>query len=124
MTWTTEQVAEHLGITVDEVYTSRRRGDFPGNLGVRRGKRLVFNPDQVENPPEKDGTTSDVMLAVLWELQAHANLLRRVAVDIHHIREHISTDHTADFHDHTNCEWTKEREEIMRDRHIPGKGTE
>lgn len=91
MSWTTEQVAEHLNITVEEVYASRRRGDFPGNLGQRRGKRLIFNPDQILDPPTGEPeTTSDLMLAVLWELQAHTNLIRRLAADLHHIRDHIT----------------------------------
>lgn len=81
MTWTTEQVAEHLGITVDEVYASRRNNTFPGNLGVRRGKRLVFNPEQIKNPP-KEESTDDVQVAILWELQAHTQLLRRIIQEV------------------------------------------
>ena len=67
--WTTEQVAEHVGITVAEVYQSRRRGDWPGNVGTNRGRRLLFRSDLIESGPVEPDTTNDPLVALLWTAQ-------------------------------------------------------
>lgn len=84
--WTTEQVAEHLDLTVDDVYRTRRENKYPGNLGVRRGRRLMFDPVLVENPPEPE-TTNDPTVAVLWELQAQTRLLHQIIHEVRGLRD-------------------------------------
>jgi hypothetical protein len=96
--WTTEQVAEHLGVETQSVYESRRRGLFPGNLGVRRGRRLMFPSDAIEAgaqavsegvDPDSGETTNDVNTAILWALQGikktldamHNEMRRQPVVD-------------------------------------------
>lgn len=86
--WTTEEVADHLGLTVDEVYASRRRSEYPGNLGIRRGKRLVFDEDRVKAGPQLEPeVTTDTLEAILWELQAHTQLLRRLTQEVRLTRQ-------------------------------------
>lgn len=56
MYWTTEQVADHLAITPAQVYESRKRKEYPGNLGRLRGRRLMFDAAQVQNGPTEPET--------------------------------------------------------------------
>lgn len=67
--WTTEQVAEHLGITVKEVYESARANRFPGNLGTQRGRRKLYRSDLILAGPQAPRTTSDPVEAILWTVQ-------------------------------------------------------
>lgn len=85
--WTTDQVANYTGLTVAEVYASRRRGDFPGVLGFRRGRALLYDAEKVRNPPEPE-VTSDPIVAILWELQAQTRLLHQI---IHNTRPNYLT---------------------------------
>lgn len=75
--WTTEQVADYLSLTAQDVYESRRRGAYPGNLGIRRGRKLLFPSDQVMNPPEEE-TTNDPTTAILWALDGIHKTLRAI----------------------------------------------
>lgn len=60
--WSTEQLAEYLGIAVPTVHSLRRRGDAPP--AYRVGKVLRFDPAEVtawlherrEDPTELEGT--------------------------------------------------------------------
>lgn len=69
--WTIEEVAEHTGLTVTQVYESRRRKEWPGVIGTQRGRRLMFDADRVKAGPEAvaSQTTDDVQTAILWTLQ-------------------------------------------------------
>lgn len=67
--WTIEEVADHTGMTVAQVRESRRRKEWPGNLGRMRGRRLVFNADLVQAGPTTPQTTNDPLEAILWTLQ-------------------------------------------------------
>lgn len=89
--WTTEQVADHLGITVEAVYQSRREQRFPGNLGVRRGRRLMFDPDHIANPPTPE-STSDPMVAALWEIKGVRKIVNKIDRDIQALRAHLAED--------------------------------
>lgn len=67
--WTTEQVAEHLGLTVKEVYETARTNRFPGNLGTQRGRRKLYRSDLIIAGPQEPKTTSDPVEAILWTVQ-------------------------------------------------------
>jgi hypothetical protein len=67
--WTTEQVAEYLGLTVQQVYESSRRGEWPGNVGKQRGRRNLFRSDLIQSGPQEPKTTSDPVEALLWTAQ-------------------------------------------------------
>lgn len=67
--WTTEQVAAHLGIGVEDVYRTRRNGEWPGSVGRNRGRRLLFRSDLIEAGPQEPATTNDPLEAILWTLQ-------------------------------------------------------
>jgi hypothetical protein len=67
--WTTEQVAEHLGITVKDVYESARANRFPGSLGTQRGRRKLYRSDLILAGPQEPKTTSDPVEAILWTVQ-------------------------------------------------------
>lgn len=69
MYWTTEQVAEFLGITPEQVYESRRRKEYPGNIGTQRGRRLMFDAEKVQAGPQVAQTTNDPLEALLWTAQ-------------------------------------------------------
>lgn len=77
--WTTEQVAEHLGITIKEVYESARANRFPGNLGKQRGRRKLYRSDLILAGPQEPKTTSDAVEAILWVL----NDMQRTLGGIH-----------------------------------------
>jgi hypothetical protein len=70
-TLTTEAAAEYLGVTVLDIYESRRRNQPPGTLGVRRGRRLVWRQDDLdqflsgENPQPQDETFGSLDALVL-----------------------------------------------------------
>lgn len=67
--WTIEEVADALGMTVAQVYETRRRKEYPGNLGKLRGRRLMFDADLVQAGPQVPESTEDVSEAILWTLQ-------------------------------------------------------
>jgi hypothetical protein len=89
--WTTQQVADHLGLTVEEVYRSRREQRFPGNLGVRRGRRLMFDPDHIANPPTQESTT-DPAVAALWEIQGVRKVVNKIDREVQALRAHLAQD--------------------------------
>lgn len=89
--WTTQQVADHLGLTVEEVYRSRREQRFPGNLGVRRGRRLMFDPDHITNPPTQESTT-DPAVAALWEIQGVRKVVNKIDREVQALRAHLAQD--------------------------------
>lgn len=66
---TTEEVADLLGITVDDVYRTRRNREYPGVLGRQRGRRLLFPADLVEAGPTEPESTNDPVVAILWTVQ-------------------------------------------------------
>jgi hypothetical protein len=66
---TTQEVADHLGITVAEVYQSRRNGEWPGSVGKQRGRSLKFRSDLIEAGPQAAESTTDPQEAMLWTLQ-------------------------------------------------------
>ena len=76
---TTEEVAEALGMTVKEVYESRRRNEWPGNLGRRRGRNLIFPEDLTPQEPE---TTTDPTTAILWALEGIHKTLRAIHTEL------------------------------------------
>lgn len=45
---TIEEVATRLRTTPSAVYSSRYRGQAPGSLGMRSGKRLLFDWSEVD----------------------------------------------------------------------------
>lgn len=89
--WTTQQVADHLGLTVEEVYRSRREQRFPGNLGVRRGRRLMFDPDHITNPPTQESTT-DPLVAALWEIKGVRKVVNKIDREVQALRAHLAQD--------------------------------
>lgn len=66
---TIEEVADRLNMTVTQVRESRRKGEWPGNVGKRQGRRLRFNADLIESGPQEPTTTSDPVDALLWTAQ-------------------------------------------------------
>jgi hypothetical protein len=84
--WTTEQVADHLGITVKDVYESRRRNEFPGSIGTNRGRRLLFRSDLIESGPQEPKTTSDPLEAILWGLNAIEKQLGEILKELRNQR--------------------------------------
>ena len=89
--WTTEQVADHLGLTVEAVYQSRREQRYPGNLGVRRGRRLMFDPDHIANPPTQE-TTTDPLVAALWEIKGVRKVVNKIDREVQALRAHLAQD--------------------------------
>ena len=83
MWWTTEQVAEHAGMTVEQVYESRRRKEWPGIVGVRQGRSLRFDPDRVTAGPQEPQRTDDPAVAAVWIVEDIRGMVRqiRTAVD-------------------------------------------
>ena len=67
--WTIEEVAEQTGMTVAQVRESRRRKEWPGNLGRMRGRRLMFDADLVAAGPTVAESTNDPLEAILWTTQ-------------------------------------------------------
>lgn len=85
--WTTEQVAEYLGVTEQAIYDSRRRKQFPGNRGSQRGRRLMFPSEAIEagklaveegRDPDTPDTTDDATTAILWALEGIHKTLRAI----------------------------------------------
>lgn len=98
---TTETLAEELGTDRQVIYESRRRGQYPGILGHRQGKRLMFYRSEVndwlESVPkivtDENGvirrwetdtaygegeTTNDANTAILWALGGIQETLRAI----------------------------------------------
>lgn len=94
--WTTEQVAEHLDIEVRGVYQSRRNGEYPGNLGTRRGRRLMFRSDHIEAGPQEPETTQDPTTALLWALTGIHETLRVIHNELRAQRGLDTTDITVE----------------------------
>lgn len=85
--WTTEQVAEYLGVTEQAVYDSRRRQKFPGNRGSQHGRRLMFSSEAIEagkqaveagEDPDAPETTDNATQAILWALSGIHTTLRAI----------------------------------------------
>lgn len=109
--WTTEQVAEHLGIEVREIYQSRRNGDWPGIVGTQRGRRLLFRSDLIEAGPQETESTEDVTVAILWTLQGIEAKLGKILTELVSQRTQPPTWLTMDFTDEIEGdgkEWTEE----------------
>lgn len=80
--WTTEQVAEYLGVDVSHVYRTRRNGEWPGVVGRNRGRRLLFHSDVIEAGPQEPDTTTDPLEAILWTLQGIEEKLGQMLVEL------------------------------------------
>lgn len=89
--WTTEQVAEYLGVTEQSIYESTRRKEFPGNLGVWRGKRKMFPSEAIEagkalvdagEHPDSPDTTNDPVEAILWTAQGIEAKLAQILAEM------------------------------------------
>lgn len=76
--WTTEEVAEYLGITVQQVYESSRRGEWPGRVGKQRGRRKLYNSDLIQAGSQEPETTNDPATAILWALSGIHETLRNL----------------------------------------------
>ncbi|WP_380165656.1 helix-turn-helix domain-containing protein [Jannaschia sp. R86511] len=69
--WSTQDLADYLGVTVQTIHAMRRRGEGPPTYRV--GKVLRFDPDEVrgwlhrdalEQPPNSEQTPDVVELAL------------------------------------------------------------
>lgn len=45
---TLRETAEYLRLTPGALYTQRYRGEKPGALGIRVGRKLVFRPSDID----------------------------------------------------------------------------
>ena len=45
---TVEEIATIVRATPGAIYQQRYRGEQPGSLGVRVGRRILFRPDDIE----------------------------------------------------------------------------
>jgi hypothetical protein len=45
---TLREMAEYLHMTPGALYTQRYRGDKPGALGIRVGRKILFRPSEVD----------------------------------------------------------------------------
>ncbi len=45
---TVQEVAEYLRLTPSALYTQRHRGEKPGVLGIRVGRKLLFRPSDID----------------------------------------------------------------------------
>jgi hypothetical protein len=88
--WSTEDVAEFLEIEPQQVYESRRRNEYPGNLGQRRGRSLAFLRSQVEDGPQEPKTTSDPVEALLWTAQGIEAKLGRIHDELRTLSAQVS----------------------------------
>ena len=86
MWWTTEQVAEHAGMTVEQVWETRRRKEWPGVLGIRQGRRLRFDPEMIKAGPREPERTDDAATAAVWLLEDIRNLVGQIHQAIIEIR--------------------------------------
>lgn len=89
MWWTVEQVAEHTGLTVTQVYESRRRREWPGNVGVRQGRSLRFDSELVKAGPREPEHTDDPSVAAVWMLEDVRTLAREIKTAIHEVRASV-----------------------------------
>lgn len=78
MWWTTEQAAEHLGMTAEQIYESRRRKEWPGNIGVRQGRTLRFDRERILAGPVMPEHTDDAATAAVWLLEDIRNLVGQI----------------------------------------------
>lgn len=85
--WTTSQVADYLACEPESIYESRRRKEWPGVLGKRRGRQLLFEREAIEQGLERlsDGlepipqeTTENPTEAILWALEGIHTTLRNI----------------------------------------------
>ena len=44
---TSEEVAERYRVTPSALWTQRHRGEAPGSLGMRLGRRLLWDPEDL-----------------------------------------------------------------------------
>lgn len=96
--WTTEQVADYLGITVQQVYESSRRGEFPGSIGKQRGRRKLYNADLVQAGPQEPKSTSDPLEALLWTAQGIEAKLAEILTELRKpvVVEETTTEYTVE----------------------------
>jgi predicted DNA-binding transcriptional regulator AlpA len=73
---TIEEVAAKYDMTVAQIYESRRRKEFPGALGHRRGKRVLWVLSELDTWG-KDGTINDPNVAMVRTLSAIEKLLAK-----------------------------------------------
>jgi len=57
---TSEEVAERYRVTPAALWTQRHRGEAPGSLGMRLGRRLLWDPEDLrgwesEQKRDRDG---------------------------------------------------------------------
>ena len=45
---TVQETAEYLRLTPGALYMQRHRGDKPGVLGIRVGRKLLFRPSDID----------------------------------------------------------------------------
>lgn len=76
--WSTEDVADFLGITAQQVYESKRRNEYPGVLGQRVGRMTRFKRSEIEAGPQEPETTNDPTQAILWALEGIHTTLRAI----------------------------------------------
>lgn len=86
MWWTTEQVAEHVGMTVEQVYVTRRRKEWPGVLGVRQGRALRFDAELVQAGPGETEHTDDTAIVTVWLLEDLRNSVRELRTAVEEVR--------------------------------------
>ena len=86
MWWTTEQVAEHAGMTVEQVYESRRRKEWPGVLGVRQGRSLRYDSELVKAGPRAAEHSDDAAVVAVWLLEDIRNLARDIRSAVEEVR--------------------------------------
>lgn len=117
--WTTEQVAEYLGVDVAAVYDSRRSNEFPGNRGTRRGRRLMFPSEAIEEgrraveegrDPDEGRTTNDVNTAILWTLQGIEAKLAAILKELERQRPQYFSGDLLETTEIVESAWTGEEE--------------
>lgn len=45
---TVNEIAEYLRLTPGALYTQRYRGEKPGALGIRVGKKILYRPSDID----------------------------------------------------------------------------
>jgi hypothetical protein len=46
---TVEELADYLRLTPSAIYTQRHRGEKPGALGIRVGKKILYQPSDIND---------------------------------------------------------------------------
>jgi hypothetical protein len=116
MWWTIEQTAEHAGITVEQVYETRRRKEWPGVLGIRQGRRLRFDSERVKAGPVLPEHTEDAAVAAVWLLEDIRNLVGQIHGAITDLRAWQAEDRQERPHMTTSPGETRDMERDDDDR--------